>query len=59
MEDKNYKIYLLEYKANKIFNHIIKRIESNNKYIFSEACTYNLKLYFKYIEEKNKIIKNK
>jgi hypothetical protein len=51
--DKNQQLNLLHYRANKLFEHIIRMIEDYPKYIFSDACEYNLKIYFQLLDKIN------
>lgn len=46
-----YKTKSYQQKAHNIFVHIMLMINKNKKYIFTEACSANLKLYFYYIEK--------
>lgn len=47
--DKLYQINLYKRKANILFNHTMKMIDDNPKYIASAGCSQNLELYFKWI----------
>jgi len=57
MDEKNIKLKLLNKKLNNIFNHILLMIDSNSKYVFSEACEFNLKRYFNISNQINEIKK--
>lgn len=50
------KIKLYNIKANNIFKHICVMLEEDYKYVFSEACSQNLKNYFYLQEKKNKLL---
>ncbi len=51
--DNNQQLNLLYYRANKLFDHIIRMINDNDKYVFSEACECNLKIYFQLLDKIN------
>ena len=40
-----------KHAADYILNHIILMLQTKHKYVFSEACTTNLDMYFKYLSK--------
>lgn len=58
-EDIEYQIKVLRRGANIIFDHMNKMINDNNKYVFSEACDKNLKLFLELDNKINLLIHKK
>jgi hypothetical protein len=57
IEIYNNNIIIEKRKANNLINGIVSMIKDNNKYVFSDACSYNLDLYFKCINQINEMTK--
>jgi hypothetical protein len=50
-DKKKERIIILKKKCSDMIRNICGLINDNNKYVFSEACDENIKLYFKWIDE--------
>ncbi len=55
MEDKHIKLKSLLFTTDKIFKHILRRMEDKDNYIFSNAFHLLSDLYFKYVNKINRL----
>ena len=59
MSSIDIEIEILLFRAKNIISHIEQLCSDNKKYVLSEACNDNLKLYFSSIEKINELKKMK
>ena len=55
MEDLKIKLKILEYRNQRVLNHMIKRLESNENYADTEPGKMYIKIYLRNVDKINNI----